>query len=71
MIRSGARSCCLAEVRNVSFDRVEAVTLGAVRVVVADVREHRIAGPAEGREVGGLRHVVGCSRPMPGSTRPR
>ena len=47
-----------AEIGDVRLDRVEAVPGGAVRVVVADVREQRIAGPAEGGEVRRLGHVV-------------
>ena len=47
----------LAEVRDVGLDRVEAVTVGAVLIVVADVREHRVAGPTERGEVRRLGHV--------------
>ena len=50
--------CRFTEIRDVRLDRVEAVSRGAVRVIVADVGEQCIARPTEGGEVRGLGHVV-------------
>ena len=48
----------LAQIRDLRFGCVEAVPRGAVRIVVADVGEQRVTGPTDGRQVGGLGHVV-------------
>ena len=47
-----------AQVVDVGLDGVEAVARGTVGLVVADVAEQRVAGPADGGEVGRLGHVA-------------
>ena len=53
----------LADVVDVRLDGVEAVPGRAVGLVVADVAEQRVAGPAGGGEVRRSRSCARCSRP--------